>query len=329
MNARGPGAAPVAGGLRALRHPPALVDDAAAAAFLASVSPTAVRIAGDASGTDTGDADAELVRWTRAWLLVWQGALHAAGVIGTVEPWTVPLRLADLPTLKGDPDRRRRAAAERLLARAGLLVVSGDGRDGRLVERAFTAHRAGLELDWPAVVERCRLEPAALLAVRALAEVPGVLEEPTPVSLRELAARSGYAEKQVRTALRRLGESGLVEVTEIRGQATRYQLSGLALGHVADPSPVPTLAPLPIPGQGVTSRGVVARPEGSPPGTVRATAGGGPTVQAPVPAAGGTVALRLTFNGVTLSVAPGLSVHVGYDADGVPHLTIPRGPNAR
>src|SRR5689334_2235017 len=100
MNGGGPLATP----LRALRHAPALVDDA-------GVAP---RLAAAASALPAGDAaiDApELVRWTRAWMVACQGLLHERGVIGTVPPWTVPLAIDDLPALKGDPDRRRRAAA--------------------------------------------------------------------------------------------------------------------------------------------------------------------------------------------------------------------------
>jgi hypothetical protein len=44
---------------------------------------------------------------------------------------------------------------------------------------------------------------------------------------------------------------------------------------------------------------------------------------APAAAASGAPALRLTLGGVTVSLAAGLTAHVSYDADGVPHLTVP------
>ena len=34
-------------------------------------------------------------------------------------------------------------------------------------------------------------------------------------------------------------------------------------------------------------------------------------------------ALRLTVNGVTVALGPGLTAHVAYDADGVPRVIIP------
>jgi hypothetical protein len=116
------------------------------------------------------------------------------------------------------------------------------------------------------------------------------------LSLRELAARTGYGEKQVRVALRRLVEARALVATEAPGQPARYRLGDAALGRGA-PLPSPVSA-------------AVAAPAG--PGTV-----------APAPTAGSAPALRLTLGGVTVSLAAGLTAHVAYDADGVPHLTVP------
>ena len=290
MNGGGP-ATPLSstgGPLRAVRRAPVLVDDLALEARLSGVA-------------STGNAgDAETVRWTRAWLVVWQGVLHAAGVIGTAEPWSVPVHLDEVPTLKGDPLGARRARAIALLEAAGLLRRTAGGDSAVLDEGVFTPHRAGLEVDWGTVCRVCRYEPAALLVLRALVEVVVPADTPTPVSLRELAGRTGYAEKQVRVALRRLAEAGVISVSETPGQATRYWLAPLALGRRA--------APLP------------ETPSSSPPEPVHAV--NAPTSAPAAPAPGTTPVLRLALNGVTLAVVPGLEVDVTLDPDGLPRVTI-------
>jgi hypothetical protein len=184
-----------------------------------------------AAAAGTGEDAASLVRWTRAWLVLWQGALHAAGVIGAEAPWTVPVALAAVPTLKGDPDGRRREAAVALLERAGLLACRDDGASGTLAAPLFVAHRAGLEVDWGWACGAAAREPAALLVLRALSELVAPLDAAAPVSLRELAARTGYGEKQVRVALRRLVEAHALVATEAPGQPARYRLSDAALGR--------------------------------------------------------------------------------------------------
>jgi hypothetical protein len=285
--------------LRALRLDPVLVDDLALDARLAAP-------AAGATGA-RADVDPEIVRWARAWLVVWQGVLHAAGVIGAVPPSSVATRLADVPNLKGDPAGVRRAQAIALLEQLALLHRV-DGASARLDDALFTRHRAGLEVDWAAATDACRYEPAALLVLRALVEVVIPPDAPTPVSLRELAGRTGYAEKQVRVALRRLAESGVVAATETAGQATRYRLTPATLGRV-EPALTPAAAPTPPP----APRRIAPAPASAP---------------APVPppaAAASAPALRLTLNGVTLGIAAGLAADVTLDADGLPHVTV-RGP---
>ena len=289
------GGAPIAppSPLRALRLDPVLVDDLALDARLAAGVSSAAALA----------ADSESVRWARAWLVVWQGVLHAAGVIGTVSPSSVATPLADVPGLKGDPAGTRRAAAIELLERLALLHRTDSGAAARLDDALFVRHRAGLEVDWAAAARACRHEPAPLLTLRALVEVVVPPDAPTPVSLRELAGRTGYAEKQVRVALRRLAEAGVVSAVESAGQATRYRLTPTTLGRPV-PTPAPSISP-PVP---------QAIPAPPPAPT--------PPVSAPAAQAAQPPALRLTLNGVTLGIAPGLAADVTLDADGVPHVSL-------
>ena len=289
------GGAPIAPAspLRALRLDPVLVDDLALDA----------RLAAGVSSAPGLDADPESVRWARAWRVVWQGVLHAAGVIGTVPPSSVSTPLADVPGLKGDPAGTRRAGALDLLERLALLHRTDGGAAARLDDALFTRHRAGLEVDWAAAARACRHEPAPLLTLRALVEVVVPPDTPTPVSLRELAGRTGYAEKQVRVALRRLAEAGVISAVESAGQATRYRLTPAALGRPAL-TPAPSI-PSPI------AQSIPSSIPSTTPGTTP-----------PVAALGQTPALRLTLNGVTLGIAPGLAADVTLDADGVPHVSL-------
>jgi hypothetical protein len=294
VNAGGPLPTP----LRALRRPPVLVDDLGTLPRLISAARALP------AGSALGDPE-ELVRWTRAWLIAWQGAYAARGLVGHADPWTVALPLTDLPSLKGDPDRRRQHAALALLTRADLLALTPDGAAATLGEAAFVAHRAGLELAWDAIGPAIRFEPAALLVVRALAELVVPPDVAQRVTLRELSARTGYVGKQVRIALRRLAEAGVVRVREAAGAPTQY--------HFAD---------------AFTSRGDVAR--ATPPRGPRADQATPALSPAPpiAPAAAATdlplaersVALRMTLNGVTLSIGPGMTPYVELGPDGVPHV---------
>lgn len=306
------GGAPTTTPLRALRHAPVLVDDLGALPRLAAAAAIVA--------TNAADAD-ELTRWTRAWLVAWQGVLHAANLIGTVDPWTVPVALGEVPTLKGDPQRRRRDAAVATLERAGLLKRSQDRATGRLAESLFTEHRAGLELDWAAAGRACRYEPAALLALRALSELVVPLDTPAPVSLRELADRTGYAQKQMRVALRRLVEAGVLGVSEAAGQAARYRVTDAMLGRGRHPMSA-ALGPRAV-GGAIRPSAIAGDSAPLPPFPSPAGAGGGaPHPGAPESPAPSATGLRVTLNGVTLKLAPGMTVDVSADADGVPHLTI-------
>jgi len=242
------------------------------------------------------------VRWTRAWLVAFQGVLHDAGAIGGAQPWTVPMPRTELPTLKGDPEGRRRAAAVALLERVGLLV--SDGATGMVVldARAFVPHRAGLELAWGAVGRAVRWEPAPLLVARALADMVVPAEEPAPVTLRELMDRTGYAAKQVRAALRRLADERVIVAVEAPGAPSEYRFGPVALPRAGEGTERAAASPAPLALAATEPRPV------SPEPPLR-------------PAAERRVALRMTLNGVTVSLGAGLSPHVELGPDGIPHLS--------
>jgi hypothetical protein len=288
---------PLATSLRAVRRAPVLVDDIGLAGRLTTVAASLLPIAGLAV-----DAE-ELARWTRAWLVTWQGVLHERGVIGDAAPESVAIALADVPSLKGDPAGQRRAAATLLLERAGVVRLSPDRRTATPTEAMFVPHRAGLELDWAAIGRAVRFEPAALLVVRALAELVVPPEEPSRVTLRELALRTGYAAKQVRVALRRLVGAGVLAESEAAGMPTQYRFQpgaihrGGTVGRLGAPvAPVGSVAP-------AVDRGPV------------------PTSPAPAASAERTVALRMTLNGVTVTLGAGLTPHVELGPDGIPQIS--------
>lgn len=281
--------------LRPVRVSPVLVDDLALTRALRTAP-------APAEGGAAHEPDAE--RWTRAWLVGWQAALHTRGVIGSVEPWTLALAPADWPALRGDPDRRRQTAAVALLARVGLAVVRGDG-SATLAERAFVSHRAGLEVDWGAAFTSCRGEPAALLTLRAVVDGLPAVDDPSPLTLRELAARTGYGEKQVRTALHRLVAAQILETREAPGQPTRYRVTDLLLGRSGSTALSAPRGPQRVP----ADTPAVHAPAGAPPPSAAAAPRSAP-------------AFRVSLNGATIALAAGLTANVELDADGVPHLHI-------
>jgi hypothetical protein len=298
------GGPPLAAPLRALRFAPVLVDDVGPIAQLAA---TAALL----SPADLPLDAAELVRWTRAWLVAFQGALHDAGAIGGAQPWTVPLPHSELPALKSDPEGRRRAAALTLLERTGLLASDRATQAVALDVRAFVPHRAGLEVAWGAVGRAVRWEPAPLLVARALADLVVPAEQPVPVTLRELVERTGYAAKQVRAALRRLADERVIEASEAPGAPSEYRFGIVALPRAAEASETAE-PPAPSP-----ARLALAAPDARP-----------VSPEPPLGAASARrVALRMTLNGVTVSLGAGLSPHVELGPDGIPHLTFdPPGP---
>ncbi|GJG89486.1 hypothetical protein tb265_46670 [Gemmatimonadetes bacterium T265] len=280
---------PPAVALRAVRVAPVLVDDLAL-----------TRAVDGSAWAANGSPDPEIVRWARAWTIGWQSVLHARGIVGAADPWTVALSPADWPELRGDPDRHRLDAAVALLKQVGLADSRGDGAV-TLGPRAFVPHRAGLELDWGAAFRACRGEPAALLTLRAVVDGLAALDDPAPLTLRELASRSGYGEKQVRTALQRLIAAGVLATRESPGQPTRYRITDALLGR-GGPAPAAPVGP---------QRLSEAPAPASPPAPSHQTA----------------PAFRLSLNGATVAIAAGMTASVELDADGVPHvhLTAPPG----
>lgn len=319
MNAGTPAVA-----LRALRLTPVLVDDHALVRELGRSDP--VR----GAGSDLDAPEAELVRWTRAWLVAWQAELYARSVIGRVHAWDVSIPRDEWPRLKGDPDHRRRDAAVALLVRTGLagaappdhtrharaqLAPDASARVAPdtlvLTERAFVEHRAGLEIDWSAAYRACRAEPATLLTLRAVVDCLPVLDDPGPVTLRELALRTDYGEKQLRLALRRLVEANVLATHDAPGQPTRYRVTDRLLGRTNEP---PAGRPSPV---------VL---DNSPPAIRRAPDTRAAAPPQPGAPASGAPAFRLTLNGATLTLPPGLTADVEIDDDGVPHLRIRTAP---
>ncbi len=308
--------------LRAVRVSPVLVDDLAVVRALVGGRAAGGRADGD-TPADTPPPDAAVLRWTRAWLVAWQAALAARGVIGTADAWTVALPRSDWPTLRGDPDRRRQAAAVELLARTRLAEWDAAGAL-RLVERAFVSHRAGLEVDWPAAYRACRAEPASLLTLRAVVDCLPALDDPGPITLRELAARTDYGEKQVRIALHRLVEARVLATREAAGQPTQYRLTDLYLGRGTPPPVGPALVPRrsPDPPAGAPDRAAMApAPAPAAVGTPDAR-----SAESPVAPSRATPAFRLSLNGATVALAAGLTASVELDPDGVPHLHVGAAP---
>ena len=277
--------------LRPVRVAPVLVDDVAVVRALRTFGP---------SLDDDSSSEDEMVRWARAWIVGWQAALQARGVIGTKDPWTVALAPADWPVLRGDPERRRQHAAADLLLRLGL---ADRRQDGALVlaEHAFVPHRAGLEVDWTAAFDACHGEPAALLTLRAVVDGLAALDDPGPITLRELVPRTGYGEKQVRTALHRLAAAGVLDVREAPGQPTRYRVTDALLGREARAAAAQAGPRLVAPGAAGMPSEVVAPPR---------------------PAMDAAPAFRLSLNGATVTLVVGLDARVDIDGDGVPHLHV-------
>lgn len=289
MNAGAPAVA-----LRAVRVSPVLVDDMELPRSLGRPN----------RGTaDGGSPDPETVRWARAWMVAWQAVLYDRGVIGAAAPWTVAIAPAEWPALRGDPDRVRQRAAATLLLQVGLAELQANG-DLAMGERAFAPHRAGLELNWGAAFRECRGEPAALLTLRAVVDGLRALDDPAPITLRELAPRTGYGEKQVRTALHRLVTAGVLATREAPGQPTRYRVTDALLGRGAPAAGVPT-GPQVVAHSASDAIAATLASRAAPAGVSK---------QSP--------AFRLSLNGATVTLAAGLTANIELDVDGVPHLHI-------
>lgn len=303
--------------LRALRREPLLVDDTVVAARLARViaNPAPVADASVAAPATLRGEATDRLRWARAWLVCVQAALVADERYGREDAWSIelPLTAVNVPRGGGDHLRQRQLLAE--LQTAGVLHVSDGARDGvgsvriSVAREVLAEHRAAIAVDWPLLVERSGAEPAQLLVARALADLVAPLDALTAVPRRDLVARTGYQAKQVRTALRRLVASGLIEAEGDAGVTARYRFSALALGRgwegstedgaSLEPRGVASVvAPAPANG-GAASPSAATAPQPSVVSTSSAT---------PAPVAEG---VEVQIGGATITVVAGGGFQVG------------------
>ena len=264
-------------GLRAIRREPLILDDALVAARL------------------DGALAPDTARWARAWLVCWFATLAAEERYGRVDPWELAIPL-DAPALpKGAGDAARQRVVLQALVDAGVASVREEMRGRRathlvaLASDVFAEHPAALGVDWGTVVARCGAEPAALLVMRALAELIVPLDGTSAVPRRDLVSRTGYQQKQVRVALRRLVAADLIVADGDVGTTARYQLTPRALGR---------------PWAGVD---LPEPPVSTPVAPVAAAAPPAPTPVAP-PSSDG---VHVVIGGATLTVAAGASFEIG------------------
>lgn len=286
--------------LRAIRSEPLLLDDRFVADRLAGALPD------------------DVSRWARAWLVCWFATLVADERYGRLDPWDIDVPLDAVVTPKGAGDAARLRLVIDALAASGVATVEETSR-GRRVERigrvsadVFASHHAALALDWGTAVARCGGEPAAILVLRALAELVVPLDAVAAVPRRDLMARTGYQQKQVRVALRRLLAADLVAAEGEVGTTARYRFTPRALGR-AWPEQPPAAGPAPV---------LVSAPPSNP-------------VQAPMPAATSATGdgVRLVIGGATLTIAAGASFEIGegiaarleLGPDGKPRLVVDGG----
>ena len=163
-------------------------------------------------------------------------------------------------------------------------------------------HSAALTLDWPAIVALCGREPASLLVARTLAEYVVPAHDWTVVPRRDLVERTGYMQKQVRVALRRLEAAGLVESEGATGRTARYRFAARALASRWNESVDPPHAPGPalVAPSFPAAHGTVVRPT--------------PTVATTQTERGEAQGVELEIGGVTVRMAPGTSLDVGAGA---------------
>lgn len=344
------GAAP----LRALRASPSLPDDAV----------VAHRLRG-------GALSAEDARWARAWLVCSQAHLMADPRYGDTPTPELPFEAMAVPAPKGVSDGTRRQGVLDALLGAGVLRPALG--PGSAAERGTTmpfarrprglaavgtvpappaspapgwvtwapevcvAHAVAVALDWPHLVAACAREPAALLVARTLAEFLVPLNAWAMVPRRDLVDRTGYQQKQVRVALRRLAASKLVEIDGESGRVGRYRFTSEALGPRWDTVPIPQTLPLATQATAAADPGPErARPSAADE-IARAHGVDGPmsrrvaaTDEARATSSHADGGLDVVVGGVTVRIAPGaaldiesgLRARIAAGPDGRPQLTI-------
>jgi hypothetical protein len=267
--------------LRAIRQEPMLVDDRLVAERLEA------------------RMSAETARWTRAWLVCWHAALLADDRFGRDEPWELPVLLDAVTVPKGGGDAARQREALEALSEVGVVATydAGDGgasrrgtRTATLARDAFTSHAAALAVDWPTVVARSGAEPAALLVMRALAELIVPLDGWSAVPRRDLMLRTGYQHKQVRVALRRLVAADLLLAEGDVGTTARYRLTPRALGRAWSAEPAAAQVPTPV-----------AAPVATP----------APPLSAAAARQAAGQGVQLVIGGASVTIAPGASFEIG------------------
>lgn len=310
--------------LRALRQQPLMVDVRAAGARLRTEG---------APNPDMRDGAAwipHVDRWSRAWLVCAQATLATDPRYMREEPWTIPLVTSSMYMPRGGDDSDRVSQAVARLEASGIISVSRSDSPDRiaLIDRQFfMPHPAGIALDWKECLAACGNEPATLLVLHALAEVIVPLDAWTAVPRRDLMEATGYQQKQVRVALRRLEAAGVLEAEGDAGVTARYRFSGRALGRTWEtsaPGPVSS-APGLVPSAMVDDVRVPApMPRGIPelsPDTDTSTLAAN---------LGANSGLRVTVGGVTITLAPGAEFAIGagvqarleMGADGNPVLSV-------
>ncbi|AHG93042.1 hypothetical protein J421_5507 (plasmid) [Gemmatirosa kalamazoonensis] len=265
--------------LRAIRREPLLLDDRLVAARL------------------DGPLPAETARWARAWLVCWFAALAADERYGRDEPWEIAVPLDAVALPKGAGDAARQRLVLQALVDAGVASVHEETRGrrsvrvARLAAEVFAEHPAALGVAWETVVARCGAEPAALLVMRTLAELIVPLDGIAAVPRRDLVSRTGYQQKQVRIALRRLVAADLLTADGDVGTTARYRLTPRALGRqwVGETLPEPAPEPVRVPTDARHASDITTPP------AARSTDDG----------------VQVVIGGATLTVAPGASFEIG------------------
>ena len=330
--------------LRALRHHPALVDDVAAARLLASGTAF-----GTASGM-AGELTADDVRWARAWLVCSQAAVAARPTFATADSAAPAFDARAVQPPKGLGDPARQVAILAALVDAGVLRPAVDvaradsaaaGASTRRRDRSVApdpgvggaggpryvcwapavcvVHAAAAEIDWPRAVAGCGREPATLLALRTLAEYLVPADAWTGVPRRDFVERTGYQQKQVRVALRRLAAADLIEADGESGRTARYRFTARALAPRWDQpgAPGPAIASSPA--------GIRSDPADTPSGAHQAGSSTPHLVSRPSTDRHDQQGVDVVLGGVTLRMAPGASLDVGPGA----HAQIEVGADGR
>lgn len=328
--------------LRALRQQPALVDDVAAVRLLTS--------APAASGA--GGLSEDEVRWARAWLVCTQAAVVTAtehevgksvgpafdaervqapkGLAGPARQAEVLAALVEAGVLRPAPDgvhtisgsalrgRTRTAERESSPRGPGGLQPVLPGPRVYWAPAVCAVHSASVEIDWVRAVAACGREPAALLILRTLAEYVIPADAWTGVPRRDFVDRSGYQQKQVRVALRRLVAAGVIEADGENGRTARYRFAARVLAPRWNQTGASERAGNPpvdvsrnhasAPDAVIGTPSIVSR------AAARATASD-PDVQG----------VEVVLGGVTVHMAPGASLDVGPGA----HARIEVGADGR